>query len=216
MSAATVQCWSCGQARSLEDALCPSCGKVQPPPVAGTLVDKFAVLGLPRSFEVDGKDVEERHRALSRKVHPDKFARATPKERRFSLEQTTILNDAARTLKDGVARAQHLLALEGVDASGEPAPRAPGQDAPAGEALPMQFLEEAMADRERLMEAKLEGGPAEVQKIADEVRVKRQTVLDELTATLREKKWQEAAQLVSRLRYHARFLDDVEGRERGL
>lgn len=209
MSTASSQCWSCGAARSLADPLCPSCGKVQAPPVAGTLVDKFAVLGLPQTFEQDEKDIEERHRALSRKLHPDRFARASAKERRFSLEQTTLLNDAARTLKDPVTRAQHLLALHGVDASGEPRP---GEREPP---LPADFLEEAMSDRERLMEAKMEGGPAEVQKLADEVRGKRGAVLEQVAARLREHNWQEAAQLVSRLRYHARFLDEVEGRDRG-
>jgi molecular chaperone HscB len=202
-------CWSCGKERGPADALCPSCGKVQAPPVAGTLVDKFAVLGLPQSFEQDEKEIEERHRSLSRRLHPDKFARASARERRYSLEQTTLLNDAARTLKDPVARAQHLLALHGVDASGEPRP---GEREPP---MPAEFLEEAMSDRERLMEAKMEGGPAEVQKLADEVRGKRGAVLEQTAARLREQKWQDAAQLVSRLRYYARFLDEVEGRGRG-
>ena len=214
MSLAAVQCWSCGQSRGTAEALCPHCGKVQPPPVAGTLVDKFAVLGLPRSFELDVLAVETNHRALSRKLHPDRFARATAQERRYSLEQTTILNDASRTLKEPVTRAQHLLLLNGVDASGEPKPRAPGEDAPASEQVPMEFLEEAMEDRERLLEAKLEGGPAEVQKIADEVRAKRAKVVEDLSARFREQAFPAAAELVSRLRYYARFLDEVEGRGR--
>jgi molecular chaperone HscB len=203
------QCWSCGEARSAADALCPKCGKVQPPPPAGARVDKFAVLGVPASFEVELAQLEERHRALSRRLHPDRFARASPKERRFSLEQTTQLNDALRTLRDPVRRAQHLLALHGVDASGEP--QLDGKRAE----MPAEFLEEAMADRERLLEAKLEGGPAQVQKLGDEVRGKRDAAVAQLSAALREERWPEAAQLVSRLRYHARFLDEVEGRERG-
>ncbi len=47
-------------------------------------------------------------------MHPDRFARATPEKQRWSLEQTSLLNDAYRTLKDPIARTEYLLRLEGV------------------------------------------------------------------------------------------------------
>src|SRR5437899_2895742 len=112
-------CWSCGVSRAPTDALCPACGKVQPPTPPQGVLDKFAVLGLPRAYELDERALEETFRALSRKLHPDRFVRATPRERRFSLEQTTLLNDAYRTLRDPVRRAEHLLALRGVKVAGE-------------------------------------------------------------------------------------------------
>ena len=202
----TSRCWSCEGERGSGDALCPACGKVQPPPPAGTLIDNFAVLGVAQSFDVDPAALEEKFRALSRKLHPDRFARATPRERRYSLEQTTMLNNAFRRLKDPLLRAQDMLALHGVDASGEPGP---------GAKVPHEFLEEALHDRERLMEAKMDGGPAEVAKLGEEARSKRDAALQALAKNLREQRWPEAAQDVQRLRYHARFLEEVEGRERG-
>jgi molecular chaperone HscB len=201
------QCWSCGEPRGAQDALCPKCGKVQPPPPAGSIIDNFAILGLPQTFEIDLALLEERFRALSRRLHPDKFARAEAKERRFSLEQTTLLNNAYRTLKDPLKRAQSLLRLHGIDASGEPGPNK--------EQVPMEFLEEAMEDRERLVEARVANSAAEVQKIGDDVRKKRDGALTEIAAALHEQAWQKAAPIVSRLRYYARFLDEVEERERG-
>ncbi len=205
MTSVHAQCWSCGASRSSADALCPACGKVQPVPPAGTPVDKFAILGFDQTFDLDLQLIEERQRALSRRLHPDKFARASSKERRFALEQTTALNDAARTMRDPVLRAQHLLALHGVDASGEDS-----------KSVDHAFLEEAMADRERLMDAKLEGQADAVEKLAGEQREKRDAALQNLSKALRAQDWQTAAGLVQRLRYHARFLDDVEGRDRGL
>ena len=192
MTAVAFQCWGCGKARGATDALCPECGKVQPPRPAprpgedAAPLDKFAVLGLPVGFELEVPLLEERYRALSRKLHPDRFARASSRERRFSLEQTTILNDAYRTLKDPVRRAEHVLRLHGVDASGEPGPRVPGQPAPQAGQVPMEFLEEALEDRERLLEAKTEGGPAEVEKLAAEVRKKRDATLAALASRLGE------------------------------
>jgi molecular chaperone HscB len=210
MTQAASHCWSCGADRGSSDALCPKCGRPQPPPAAGSKIDNFAILGIPQGFDIDLPQLDERFRSLSKRLHPDRFARGTSQERRYSLEQTTLLNNGHRVLKDPLRRAQHLLALHGVDASGEPQP------GHARERVPMEFLEEAMADRERLMEAKLEGGPAEVEKLGNEVRGKRDSVITELSNKLRAAQWQEAAPLVSRLRYYARFLDEVEGRERGL
>jgi len=202
-------CWSCGTARAPSDALCPSCGKVQAPPPPRGVLDKFAVLGFPRVYEIDERALEESFRALSRKLHPDRFARATPRERRFSLEQTTILNDANRTLRDPVKRAEHLLALRGVKVAGE--------ERGSSASMPEEFLEQAMEDREKLLEAKMDGGPAAVERLAQGVRGKRQQAMDEIAKVLREesvadKDLQRAAQLLARLRYYARYLDEVEGR----
>src|SRR5438132_8463206 len=151
MPETSATCWSCGAARAPSDALCPSCGKVQAPPPPRGVLDKFSVLGFPRGYDLDERALDESFRALSRKLHPDRFARATPRERRFSLDQTTILNDAYRTLRDPVRRAEHLLQLRGVKLAGEER-RGPGE-APA---LPQEFLEQALEDREKLLEAKME------------------------------------------------------------
>src|SRR6266850_3100981 len=153
-------CWSCGASRASTGALCPACGKVQPPPPPQDVPDKFAVLGVPRSYELDDGTLEETFRALSRKLHPDRFARATPRERRFSLEQTTLLNDAYRTLRDPVRRAEHLLALRGVKDSPRMSP---------------EFLEQTLDDRERLDEAKASGQPLD--EMAAVVRERRDRTL---------------------------------------
>jgi molecular chaperone HscB len=202
-------CWSCGASRAPSDALCPACGKVQPPPPPAGVLDKFAVLGLPRAYEIDDRALDETFHALSRKLHPDRFARATPRERRFSLEQTTLLNDAYRTLRDPVKRAEHLLALRGVKVAGE--------ERGSGQAMPQEFLEQALEDREKLLEAKMEGGPGAVAQLAQGVRTKRQQAMDEIATALREQRptpaqLKRTAELLARLRYYARYLDEVEGR----
>lgn len=193
MSART--CWSCGGAAAAADALCPHCGKVQPPLPAGSARDKFALLGAAPSFD-EPAGLDEQFRALSRKLHPDRFARATAQERRFSLEQTTLLNDAYKTLKDPVRRAEHLLSLRGV--AGEP------KMSPA-------FLEETLDDREKLAEAKASGNG--VAELASGVREKRDRTLSQVRALVEKGgDLSEAAELLARMRYYARYLDEVEGR----
>ena len=225
-------CWSCGAARAPSDALCGACGKVQPVAAlrAGerAVVDKFAVLGVPRAFDHDEAALEHRFRAVSRKLHPDRFARASPQERRFALEQTTRLNDAWRSLKDPVKRAEHLLELRGVHLAGEPQQK---HGLPVTQPMTMspEFLEQMMEDRERLMEAKFGGGPEEVARLAAGVRGKRDATLQEVGKMLRAlERWEstperkmgaddvctpaQIAEQIARLRYYARYLDEVEGR----
>jgi len=102
-------CWSCGQMRAAH--FCTSCGRVQPPAPA----DHFAFFGLPRKLNLDVARLERDFYELSRKLHPDLYGTADAREQEWSLEQTSKLNDAYRTLKDPIARTRYLLRLEGVE-----------------------------------------------------------------------------------------------------
>ena len=90
---------------------CESCGKVQPP----APVDYFTFFGLPRKLTLDVSAIEKDFYELSRKLHPDLNARAGSQEQEWSLQQSSLLNDAYRTLKDPIKRTQYLLRLEGVE-----------------------------------------------------------------------------------------------------
>ncbi|HEX8986240.1 MAG TPA: Fe-S protein assembly co-chaperone HscB [Bryobacteraceae bacterium] len=80
--------------------------------------DYFQIFDLPRKLSIDAFHLEQRFYELSRKLHPDRFLRATAAERERSLEASALLNDAYRTLRNPVARAEHLLKLEGREADG--------------------------------------------------------------------------------------------------
>jgi molecular chaperone HscB len=78
-------------------------------------MDYFEFLDLPRNLALDAKDLEKRFYAMSRQLHPDLHSRKTPAERQQAEEATAVLNDAYRTLRDPIARAEYLLKLEGFD-----------------------------------------------------------------------------------------------------
>lgn len=105
----TNTCWSCGSMRAAH--FCGSCGKVQPP----APVDYFTFFGLPPKLNIDVTALEKDFYELSRRLHPDLNARAGSQEQQWSLEQSSLLNDAYRTLRDPVRRTQYLLKLEGVE-----------------------------------------------------------------------------------------------------
>jgi molecular chaperone HscB len=101
-------CWSC--AAQVQSHFCNSCGKVQPPAPA----DYFSFFGVPRKLNIDLVALEREFYKLSRRLHPDVYARATDQEQGWSIEQSSMLNDAYRTLRDPVERTEYLLGLEGV------------------------------------------------------------------------------------------------------
>jgi molecular chaperone HscB len=106
---ATSTCWSCGTMRA--EHFCSACGKVQPP----VPVDYFTFFGLPRKLDIDVANLEREFYQFSRKLHPDLYSGADAREQEWSLEQSSQLNDAYRTLKDPIKRTEYLLRLEGVE-----------------------------------------------------------------------------------------------------
>jgi molecular chaperone HscB len=110
-SAVPIACWSCSIGHNDSTLFCPHCSKIQPPPGG----DFFQVFSLERRFSVDLPALEHEFHRLSRRVHPDRFARAGENEREWSLADTALLNDAYRTLKDPLYRTEYLLKLEGAE-----------------------------------------------------------------------------------------------------
>jgi molecular chaperone HscB len=78
-------------------------------------MDYFAFFSLPPKLVVDTEALEKSFYALSRKLHPDRFAGKSVAEQEAALKQSSLLNDAYRILKDPIARTEYLLKLEGVE-----------------------------------------------------------------------------------------------------
>jgi molecular chaperone HscB len=148
----TNSCWSCGSMRAAH--FCASCGKVQPP----APVDYFTFFGLGRKLNVDVPTLEKDFYELSRKLHPDLNARAGTQEQQWSLEQSSLLNDAYRTLRDPIKRTQYLLKLEGVELE-EQSKSATEQARASGELkkqiVPPDLLEEVFELNMQLEELKM-------------------------------------------------------------
>lgn len=77
--------------------------------------DYFQFFTLPRKLHVNVSALEKQFYVLSRRLHPDRFAARPVAEQEAALAESSLLNDAYRTLKDPIARTQYLLTLEGVE-----------------------------------------------------------------------------------------------------
>src|SRR6266704_548944 len=112
---APLVCWNCHE-RTLGTVFCSSCGKLLELPQG---IDYFALFEMPRRLWVDMSSLEQKFLQLSWKLHPDNFVNASEQERELSLERSSELNDAYRTLREPVARVEYLLAIEGERKEGE-------------------------------------------------------------------------------------------------
>jgi molecular chaperone HscB len=75
----------------------------------------FEFFSLPQKLTLDVVALEKQFYTLSRRLHPDRFAAKPVAEQEAALAQSSLLNDAYRTLKDPILRTQYLLKLEGVE-----------------------------------------------------------------------------------------------------
>ncbi len=179
--------------------------------------DHFEVFGLPRRYHVDVAELEERYLALQKETHPDRYAKAMPRERLEAVVRNTELNDAWRILKNDFKRAEYLLRLEGVDIGDERPKQTTGQTREL--VVDPQLLMEVMELREALAEARSDGDEAKVRQLAAGVQARAEAArraVDEGFAAWEkgDKGTLEAiARALVSLRYYARFMDEVEGKE---
>jgi molecular chaperone HscB len=179
---------------------CEACGKVQPP----APVDYFTFFGLLPKLNLDVAALEKDFYELSRRLHPDLNARAGSREQEWSLEQSSLLNDAYRTLKDPIKRTEYLLHLEGV-AVGEQSKNATEQARAKGEIkkqiVPPDLLEEVFELNMQLEELRInrqagENDPALMAEIKTQkltLEAKHEALLEELQAH-----WQAWDRLIDR------------------
>jgi molecular chaperone HscB len=196
-----VTCWSCKADVANGTLFCPSCRKIQP---VGRGEDPFSLLGLAREFAIDTGALERSFRELSRQLHPDRFARAEPRERRLSLERATRLNDAYRSLRDWRLRAAYLLQLAGSDVFAEGRSYADPE-----------FLEEQLEWREQLALAQSDGDAERLRAIAADARERLRRIEDEVAERFAEERWYsdlavDIARRLSRARYYDNIVADAE------
>jgi molecular chaperone HscB len=151
-------------------------------------------------FGLDLAALEQRHRDLSRTLHPDRHASSGAAERRMALGRAIEVNEAFRILKDPVRRAEALLARRGVQ-SGE------GKEPPASPALLMEVMER----REALAEIRHSKDEAALSRVISEVRQIEQRTQAALGSEFAfdSPNPAEILKRIGELRYYRRFLDEA-------
>jgi len=129
----------------------------------------YDALGLQPKLALDLEDLKKRFYDRSRQWHPDRFSRAGAEERQRALDMTATLNDAFRTLRAAVSRAEYFLEESGIP---------PSKDAPP------ELLEEAFEFNMALEE--LRGGDESARAGLAEAEARFRGMLDAIDASLEQ------------------------------
>jgi molecular chaperone HscB len=159
----------------------------------------FALFGLPVSYQLDNRQLEQQYHALQTQVHPDKFAHLSEAERRVSMQWATRTNEAYQTLRNPIRRARYLLGLNGVDTQEE-----------TNTAMPMDFLMEQMEWREAIEAAQHSKNIDLLDELEARLQRKVQSLQDLLAIKLDdEHNYAAAAEGVRKLKFLEKLSEEI-------
>lgn len=191
-----LKCWNCAAEVNEVDFFCPACNIILPP----SQIDHFKRLAMSRDFDLGMKKLEVSYFSLQTKLHPDRFAKKSEKEKLYSMQQSMSLNEAYEVLKNTLSRAEYLLKLEGIIVNADNANVKPCQI----------LLVESLDAREKLSDATTEN---EIRSIAIENMENKLTTIDEIKQNFTERKLEEAAQNTIRLRYLEKLAEEIKSKK---
>ena len=164
------------------------------------LQNHFDLFGLSPSYGMDEETLEKAYREIQARVHPDRFAHAGDAERRASLQWTTRVNEAYRTLKDPVQRGRHLLELNGVDVAFE-----------TNTQMPTDFLMQQLELREELEAAAAKKDPSRLDRLRVGLSLSKRALEKEIAAAIDVRKdYGGAAELVRKLMFLDRLDSEID------
>ncbi|MFY1868514.1 Fe-S protein assembly co-chaperone HscB [Achromobacter xylosoxidans] len=144
--------------------------------------DHFSLFGLPARFDLDAQALESAWRTVAAQVHPDRFATASPAERRVAMQWAARANEAYRQLRDPLLRARYLCEQAGVDLQTE-----------SNTSMDTAFLMQQMTWREMMDDARNDAGV--LAELRTELEDARQQMRAALTRLLDEQRDYAAAGL---------------------
>jgi molecular chaperone HscB len=164
----------------------------------------FELFDLERTYALDVEELERRYHARSKDVHPDRFATEEASRRVEALQQSMQLNEAYKTLKKPVPRAEYLLAQHGLEIG-------------TNEQLDPAFLMSVLEAREELATARQAGDTARLAELEDQMVDRRADAVDAVAALWAEFESSRDAAVLERvkrelilLRYLDRYLEQFE------
>ncbi|KZT54405.1 Co-chaperone Hsc20 [Calocera cornea HHB12733] len=181
--------------------ICASCGSIHPLPAS---TNYFALFDLPPrgeegAFDLDPRELRGRFLRLQRACHPDAWGSKGEVERQRAADQSSLLNQAYKTLVSPLSRAQYLLSLNGH----------PSLETDSLSETSSSLLLEVLETREAL-----EGAASlpELEEIraANDLRAQEEVRL--LSGLFAAGKWAEAKDAAVRLRYWQGIEDAVKER----
>lgn len=160
----------------------------------------FALFDLPVAFQVDSALLNERYLALQKSLHPDNFSATSAQEQRLAIQKSAEINDALRILKDPIARADSIIAIN----TGET------ENPEEKSNKDIDFLMQQMEWRETLENIENRQDTDELTAFAQEINQIRHAILSELSTALNAQQWDIARAITDKLRFIKKLQTEIE------
>ncbi|HEY3441948.1 MAG TPA: Fe-S protein assembly co-chaperone HscB [Paludibaculum sp.] len=144
-------CWKCGTP-DVASLFCRYCNSLQAP-----IPNYYEFFGLDCQLSLNPDHLQKQFYQLSRLLHPDRYTRRSEQEKHYSLQASSILNDAYRVLRDPIRRSEYVLNQAGFEIGD-----------PRNKEVPPELLEEVFELNMALDELRM--GDTEVLPQLDEMR----------------------------------------------
>lgn len=193
------KCLHC-ESKLVSPIVCTGCQTLYPTPQSA---DYFDLLGLPRRYAIDEERLASAFRAITRYIHPDRFADQPPEVCALATRLSADVNRAVAVLSDPVQRAAYMLEL------------ANGPSAAEMRNVPGNLLAEVMMLREEIDQARSAGDTPALARLRRDVEARRTAIVEQLpdradslgTADDEEKK--AFRLLLNSIRYHENLLAEL-------
>lgn len=155
----------------------------------------FELLGLAVDFRLDAKALEKAYFDAQRRWHPDRFIGKPEDVRLEAITQSQWANEAYETLKNPLYRAEHLLALQGLEPLGENAEASPA------------ILMEMMELREQVADSASNG--AALAAVVNDIKAQATATQNAMAEAFAAKDYARAAQETVRFHYLGKAMEEA-------
>ena len=159
----------------------------------------FVLFGFQPAFDLDMAKLKQVYLSLQKKFHPDRFVNQNSIDRQLAIQIATYINDAYKTLKEDVSRAEYLIQtqtdelLSSTSVSTTPA-----------------FLMQQMELHEELDDIKSSKESKNLHTLRQRVWQHQQSCLAQLAEYLRHADYQAAQTKVAELQFYQRLLQQID------
>ncbi|WP_386687709.1 Fe-S protein assembly co-chaperone HscB [Lonepinella sp. MS14437] len=164
------------------------------------MTNPFSLFNLPVQFEVDQALLSERFLQLQKQFHPDNFATQSAQEQRLAMQQSAEINDALKTLKDPILRAEAIIQVH----TGEI------QDLEQKSTRDVAFLMQQLQWREQLDEIESNKDDIALDEFRNEIEAEQKVLLQQIETELTQSNWQAAQVTADKLRFVKKLIEQIE------
>ncbi|MDH2927405.1 Fe-S protein assembly co-chaperone HscB [Lonepinella koalarum] len=164
------------------------------------MTNPFSLFKLPVQFEIDQTLLSEHFLQLQKQFHPDNFATQSTQEQRLAMQQSAEINDALKTLKDPILRAEAIIQIH----TGEV------QDLEQKSTQDMAFLMQQLQWREQLEEIETNKDDTALDEFRSDIEAEQKILLNQLKTELTQSDWSSAQVTADKLRFIKKLIEQIE------